>query len=718
MATDRKSLPTSATTLRLTPATGVVLICAAAGFIGLAVFTIVVALAASGKGEAAIRLAGPQLTMVVSAAILALVAGLGSAWLAINHWIMRPIASLAEDAQFIAEANAERRIEGRRYLILQPLPEVINAVARELAASRGEVSRSVATATGRVEEQKSWLEAILRDLSEGVVVCNLEHQILLYNQAALSIFHVVGELGLGRTLFNLITREPVLHTLDRLLTQPPGAVRDATQTVVCATVDSGALLRGRMSLILDPAHKAGGYVLTFSDVTREVDTLGRRDALLRAATEGLRAPLANLRAAIETLTSYPDMPPEQRRAFDEVVLRESDVLSARVETLDHDYRKLGGDHWPMADIHSVDLLNAVIRRLAAGSRAAVTMVGVPLWLHGDSHALVLALERILGNLANETGTLAFDVEALLGDRRVYVEISWEGIAISSARLDAWLAEALPGALGALTLRDVLVRHGSEIWSRPQRQGHAMLRLPLPAPDRMPFDHGRGRDLPPRPEFYDFNLLHLPPAGEGIGSRPLRSLTYVVFDTEATGLSPSKGDEMVSIAGVRVVHGRILTGETFSRLVNPRRTIPSESTRIHGITDEMVADAPPIEVVLPQFKAFVADAILVAHSAAFDLSLIHRRQDEAGTKFDNLTLDSMLISYFLYPDMDDHSLDALATRLGLEIDGRHTAAGDAMATAAVFVKLLDSLEARGIVTLEALIRASNMTLEIKARKAHF
>ena len=103
---------------------------------------------------------------------------------------------------------------------------------------------------------------------------------------------------------------------------------------------------------------------------------------------------------------------------------------------------------------------------------------------------------------------------------------------------------------------------------------------------------------------------------------------------------------------------------------------------------------------------------------FDLTLLHKRQDEAGLRFDNLALDTMLISAFLYPDMDDHSLDAIARRLGLDIARRHTALGDAMATAAVFVRLLDMLEARGIATLDGLIRASNMTLEIKSRRAAF
>jgi DNA polymerase-3 subunit epsilon len=175
---------------------------------------------------------------------------------------------------------------------------------------------------------------------------------------------------------------------------------------------------------------------------------------------------------------------------------------------------------------------------------------------------------------------------------------------------------------------------------------------------------------------------------------------------------------VSLAAVRVVNGRILTGEIFTRLVNPGRAIPPDSTRFHGLTDASVANSPPIGVVLPQFKTFAADSVLVAHSAAFDLKFLKMKESETGIRFDNLALDTLLISAFLYRDVDDHSLDTIATRLGIEISGRHTALGDAMATAAVFVKLMELLELRGIGTLEALAKASNMMLEIKARQAHF
>ena len=473
-----------------------------------------------------------------------------------------------------------------------------------------------------------------------------------------------------------------------------------------------------MSLVINRDGSMNGYVLTFTDIGRDVVELANRDSLLRQATEGMRPPVANLRAAAETLAAFPDMTGDERTAFEQVVFRESNTLSERLEGLAAAHHRLIARQWPLADIFSADLIKCISRHLSDRGNLQITMVGIPLWLRGDSHFLMLALEYLIRRIAETTKHTAFDIEPMMGDRNIYLDIVWDGDIIPSATLDLWLDVPLEGAIGDRTARQVFDHHGAEVWSqRASRPGCSILRVPLPVPLRAQFEGPRER-LPERPEFYDFELMNRQETSGPLGNRQLRDLSYVVFDTETTGLRPSAGDEIVSMAGVRIVNGRILAGETFTRLINPMRPIPSASTRFHHITDDMVQGKPPIQTVLPQFRDFVEDAILVAHNAAFDMKFLKLKEGECGVAFNNPVVDTLLLSVIIDGDAGDHTLDGIARRLGLDATNRHTALGDAMVTAAIFIHFLDLLEARGVRTLDDAIGVSASLLELRKQQEQF
>ncbi|EBA11937.1 3'-5' exonuclease [Roseobacter sp. CCS2] len=197
----------------------------------------------------------------------------------------------------------------------------------------------------------------------------------------------------------------------------------------------------------------------------------------------------------------------------------------------------------------------------------------------------------------------------------------------------------------------------------------------------------------RPLVYDFDLFDQTPDTD-INETALRDLTFVVFDSETTGLDPQK-DDVVQLGAVRIVNGRIIASETFEALVNPGRPIPAQSTKVHGISDDMVAGAPDFTVVRDNFQRYAANAVLVAHNAPFDMAFLNR----SDAIFQNPVMDTVHLSAIVFGGSAEHTLDALCARLEVSIpeDLRHTALGDAMATAKAFAALLPILEARGFQT---------------------
>jgi DNA polymerase III subunit epsilon len=186
------------------------------------------------------------------------------------------------------------------------------------------------------------------------------------------------------------------------------------------------------------------------------------------------------------------------------------------------------------------------------------------------------------------------------------------------------------------------------------------------------------------------------------------LAYTVFDTETTGLEPSAGDEIIQIGATRIVAGKLRRQECFEQLVDPQRSVPTAGVAIHGIQPEQLLGQPTIHAVLPAFHGFAQDTVLVAHNAAFDMRFLQLKEASTGIKFSQPVLDTLLLSAVIHPQQDSHRLEAICERLGVTVLGRHTALGDAMVTAEVFLKMLPLLQAQGIQTLGQAMAASQQS----------
>ncbi|MDH3581106.1 MAG: exonuclease domain-containing protein [Hyphomicrobiales bacterium] len=472
-------------------------------FVALAVIAIVLAAAAGWAVVSSGAFAEPQPVLLVgSVALLAFLLALIIAWVVMQLRLIRPLETITREVETLAHAKKLRPMDIPDGHTTGGLVDALHGLIAKFIAARQETGKAVEEATQRGDRYKKRLEAILLDMSEGVIVCNLDNRILLYNKAAIRILKKAGALGLGRRLFGLFEREPILAALDDLIAKQRA---DTTQKlsirrqVTCTRLDKSAALKARLALICTDEVETEGYVLTFIEADAGAD--------------------------------------------------EEDVL------------------------------------------------------------------------------------------------------------------------------------------------------------------------PPRPEFYNFDLFKRQPERE-VTEIPLKELRCVVFDTETTGLQPSKGDELVSIGAVRVVNGRIVSGETFEQLINPGKKIPKTSIKFHGITDADIKDEPSANEVLPRFHTFVGRAVLVAHNAAFDMKFLEMKERQSGVSFTSPVLDILLLSAFLHDHASDQSLAATAERLGVDISARHTALGDAMTTARIFLALLDPLHARGVITLGDAFDVSEKMVKIRKQQANF
>jgi DNA polymerase III subunit epsilon len=668
---------------------------------------ITAAVVAAAAGLALLATSG---TDPVAVSVLAVVATAGLV-VVLQSTLGRTSAALRRltaDTAVIVDANPSHRLPEPGAGELVPLVRAVNRLAdQHEAAVRGAEEQAEATRRD-IESERNRLAALMAQLTVAVVVCNSEGRILLYNEAARSLLGDDTPVGLGRSVFGVVDRGLVAHAYDRLASGN-GSVYTAT------TLHGDQLLSVRVTLVREVGGAAqehgSGFVLVLEDLTRQVRAGDRRERVLRQLTEGTRASLGSIRAAAESVLEFPELTADERDRFLEIVREEADRLGRRVDDLVGETAGLFEDR-VLTDIAGDDLLGVLGKELAqAGVACSATPVQPPVWLRADGYALARALAHVLKRLQEATEVQRFTLTLTPAGRHGQLDACWNGRGPSSSTLGGWLDEPLDGG-GTTTVRDVADRHGAEIWSGDvdDETGYVRVLLPTATGDTRQAAASAHAEVESRPEFYDFDLFTARPRADDVLDHRLEDMAFTVFDTETTGLDPAGGDRIISIGAVRVVNGRVLRQETFERLVQPRRSVPAASTAIHGITAEMLEGEPTIAEVLPAFARFAEETVLVGHNVGFDLRFVKMAETDAGVSLSQPALDTLLLHAALHPDHDEHTLEAIAERLGVSVVGRHTALGDALVTAEVFVALLSMLRSRGIETLGEALTAARRTYQ--------
>ena len=305
---------------------------------------------------------------------------------------------MAEDAQLMLATEPSKRLEPVGSADLRALSRTVNAFADQRDSLRKDVELRVQQAKQSIEEEKNRLAALMSELTQSVVVCNLDGRILLYNNRAKLQFKAMsdapqvaggGELiGLGRSIYTVLERNLIVHALESLQHRlRKSAAQPVTNFVT--TTRAGQLLRVQMAPVLNAREEGEraltGFILMLDNITRTFESETRRDQLLHSITEGNRAALANVRAAAEML-DYDDLEPALRLRFRKVIKDEVNAMSKRIDEAATAFTDTVKTRWPLEEMLATDLIAAVRKQLESRADVPVKLEDVDetLWVRVDS----------------------------------------------------------------------------------------------------------------------------------------------------------------------------------------------------------------------------------------------------------------------------------------------------------------------------------------------
>ncbi|HKK99013.1 MAG TPA: exonuclease domain-containing protein [Desulfotignum sp.] len=593
---------------------------------------------------------------------------------------IKPVKKISAEVAMIYASNPSLRIPVTGNQDIQALARTINTFADVFENQNQTIAQQVVAARKETEQERNLLAAIMGELPQGVIICNASGRILLYNSLAKDIFTRSTDLkktehfmGLGRSIFHLVDKDLITHAMEQIDEQLASGKNSAGAYFI-TSVSRHCLISVETIPVLDKNNRMTGFILAFQEISQDIRKY-----------ESIQKHLAQFLPALEKQSPAAEGFHKLSNTIQDIFLSRLPLTRMDLAQFLFRVQKQSGQ------LHDI--------RINVHNRAPNERI------MADTYSLTQACVFLFKNLADLTRCTTFDLAASTAHDRVKCDITWEGTPATIADLETVKhrrINALPGFTSVLALNNTRF---DILTSDKKTSTHITLSVRKSADASGPVKHRTPIMAGSRPEFYDFDLFQVKDQNQTLLDTRLKEISYTVFDTETTGLNPEGGDEIISMGGVRIVNNRILYEDVFEELVDPRRDIPMASYRIHGINHEMVAEKDPIEKVLPRFRQFAADTVLVGHNIAFDMKMLALKEQATGIRFTNPILDTLLLSAILHPIHEQHDMENIAKRLGINIIGRHTALGDAISTAQIFLKLIPVLNSNGILTLKDAVTAS-------------
>ncbi|HRP29388.1 MAG TPA: hypothetical protein PLG77_13240 [Burkholderiaceae bacterium] len=383
------------------------------------------------------------------------------------RWVVAP-SRLAEQARILIAADVGHEIAADGSAANRAVAAAIGALVRQRDELRADIDRKVASASRDIEQERSRLAALMSELTQSVVVCNLDGRVLLYNNRARLQFRALSAqpaladgaelIGIGRSIYAVLDRALVAHALESVQQRlQRGAANPSAQFVT--STRGGQLLRVQMApvraIASSPAPERAitseaktdaalsGFVLMLDNITRDFADESARDQLLTNLTEGSRASLGNLQAAVEML-DYEDVDAATRERFHAVIRDEVHAMSERIRTLASHTAQVQKARWPLEDMQGADFAAAAVRRIESlyACRASAGEVDAAIWLKVDSYSLLLAIAYLAGRLVDEYGIKTVRLRLASSGARAQLDLVWAGQAMSTETVTAWETDAI------------------------------------------------------------------------------------------------------------------------------------------------------------------------------------------------------------------------------------------------------------------------------------
>jgi DNA polymerase-3 subunit epsilon len=581
---------------------------------------------------------------------------------------------------------------------------VINDFADMFENLNKNITEQILIARKDTEKERNLLAAIMAELPQGVIICNKSGRILLFNSLAKKIFtqethskRAEHFIGLGRSIFHIIDKDLIVHAVKEIEDKLNTADQSMASYFI-TPIYTGRLISIETIPVLDQDNLMTGFILTFQDVSEDIDRYEAIDQRLLAFKKDLDK------------TLDPEGHP---------VLNGSDgpSLSAVIEGINQDYNHLCRfildstlNKLPLTTLSLNHFLSSIENkiRLEQGIRLHVAKDEQDVRFLADTYSFTMAFIFLIINLSEHTLQKEFNLKISHSKTDLFFDIIWDKPVVDKL----WIKNMITRKIRSLPSFGYVLQQNRSEFVIPSASDHTCSQVRIKAGLQLSPSVTKGKRpaviTASRPEFYDFNLFNIQDANLDLLETNLKDIIYTVFDTETTGLSPEGGDEIISIGAVRIVNNRIAYQDIFEELIDPKRDIPIESYNIHGISYEMLLDKPDINKILPVFKKYTQDTVLLGHNIAFDMKMLKVKEKTSQIYFENPVLDTLLLSAMLHPIHEKHDMESIAKRLGVNIIGRHTALGDAIATAEIFLKLVPILNSNGILTLKDAVTASQKT----------